>query len=68
MINQAQKSLHIIRKCIRNEEIPTDIQLQLFDSMKKKTFYHMDVKYGDMKIYNQLNRLNVRMRSMVDFE
>ena len=33
LVDQAQKALHFIYRCIRNENIPIDLQLKLFDSM-----------------------------------
>ena len=33
LVDQAQRSLHFIYKTIRNESIPVDLQLKLFDSM-----------------------------------
>ena len=33
LVDQVQRSLHFIYKTIRNERIPVDLQLKLFDSM-----------------------------------
>ena len=50
LVDQAQRCLHFIYKTIRNESIPVDLQLKLFDSMIEPILVYMVLKFGDMRI------------------
>ena len=57
LVDQAQRSLHFIYKTIRNESIPVDLQLKLFDSMIEPILLYGSEVWGyeNLKILEQIH-------------
>ena len=60
MINQAQKSLHFIYKCIKNEEILIEIQLKLFDSMAEPILLYGYEVWGYEKYLKLIDQVHMK--------
>jgi hypothetical protein len=60
LVDQAQRSLHFIYKTIRNEGIPVDLQLILFDSMIEPILLYGSEVWGyeNLKILEQIQLTN----------
>jgi hypothetical protein len=57
LVDQAQRSLHFIYKTIKNESIPVDLQLKLFDSMIEPILLYSSEVWGyeNLKILKQIH-------------
>ena len=57
LIDQAHKSMHFIHRIVRNENIPIDLQLKLFDSMIEPILLYGSEVWGfeNLKIIEQMH-------------